>query len=91
MGKHFKHPFGQAALGMGAAYFLIDFGIAYIPPLRGIPSAPVPNSVLLQYLLTVGVGVLLWVSDNETRWAEFKALSEACKLSPDKGQQNPSG
>ena len=84
MGKHFKHPFGQAALVMVAAYFLIDFGIAYIPPLLGIPSAPVPNSVLLQYLLTVGVGVLLWVSDNETRWAEFKAPIHQVMVDPER-------
>ena len=72
MKRWLKEPFWQAIVIVVASYLLIDVGIAVIPPLLGIPSAPVPNSVVFQYMLTVVVGVLLWVSDNETRWREFK-------------------
>jgi mono/diheme cytochrome c family protein len=65
-------PFRQAVAILVGAYLLIDFGIPYLPPLLGVASAPVPNTVVLQYILTVAAGVLLWVSDNEKRWEEFK-------------------
>jgi mono/diheme cytochrome c family protein len=64
--------FTRAVIVLVVAYVLIDFGIPYVPPLLGISSAPVPNTVVFQYLLTVIVGILLWVSDNEGRWSEFK-------------------
>jgi hypothetical protein len=67
-----KSPFGAAVVVMLVAYVLVDFGIPLVPPLLGMQSAPVPNTVLFQYLLTVAVGILLWVSDNEERWREFK-------------------
>ena len=60
-----KHPFQQAVAILVGAYLLIEFGI-------GFASAPVPNTVLFQYLLTVLVGVLLWVSADEERWTQFK-------------------
>ena len=82
MGKHLKHPFGQAVLVLLISYLLLDFGIEYIPPLFGMVSAPIPNSVLLQYLVTVGVGILLWVSDNDARWAEFKAPMHQVMVDP---------
>jgi len=85
MGKHLKHPFGQAVLVLVVSYLFLDYGIAYISPLIGITSGPVPipNSVLLQYLITVGVGILLWVSDNDARWAEFKAPMHQVMVDPD--------
>lgn len=58
------HPFWQAALLLVVAYLII-LGI-------GWASAPVPRSVMLQYLLTALVGVLVYVSDNEERWRRFK-------------------
>lgn len=67
-----KEPFGQVVAILIVAYLLIQFGIPYIPPLLGFPSAPAPTSVVFQYMLTVLVGVLLWASDNETRWRAFK-------------------
>jgi hypothetical protein len=70
--KWLKEPFGQVVVILVVAALLIVFGIPYLPPLLGIASAPVPNSVAFQYMLTVLVGVLLWVSDNETRWSAFK-------------------
>ena len=85
MGKYLKHPFGQAVLVLVVAYILLDYGIAYMSPLLGLASdpVPIPNSVLLQYLVTVCVGILLWVSDNETRWAEFKAPMHQVMVDPD--------
>jgi mono/diheme cytochrome c family protein len=68
----FRKPFGQAFLVMAVAYALIRWGIPHIPPLLGFASAPVPASVMLQYMLSVAVGVLIWVSENEARWKEFK-------------------
>ena len=67
-----KHPFWQAVIVMIVAWLLFEFGIAYLPPLFGVDSAPVPDTVLLQYMLTVLVGVLIWVSDSEERWERFK-------------------
>lgn len=68
-----KRPFGQVVLILVVAYLLIAFGIRYIPPLLGVPSAPVPSSVVFEYMMIAAVGVLLWASDNETRWSAFKA------------------
>ncbi len=82
MGKHFKHPFGQAVLVLVLSYLVLDFGIVYLPPLVGIASAPVPNSVVLQFMVTAAVGVLLWVSDNEERWTEFKAPIHRTMVDP---------
>jgi mono/diheme cytochrome c family protein len=67
-----RHPFGQVVTILVAAWLLIVFGIPYLPPLVGVESAPVPGSVVFQYMLTALVGALLWVSDNEERWARFK-------------------
>lgn len=67
-----RHPFWQAVLLLVGAYLLFKFGIAYLPPLLGMASAPVPQSVMIQYLLTALVGILVYVSDNEERWRRFK-------------------
>ena len=79
-----RHPLGQAAAILVVAWIVFEFGIAYVPPLLGIESAPVPNSVLLQYMLTVLVGTLIFVSDNEDRWREFKAPIRAVMVDPDR-------
>jgi mono/diheme cytochrome c family protein len=67
-----RQPFWQAVLVLLLSYVAIKWGIAYVPPLVGVASAPVPSSVVIQYMLTVLVGILVWVSDNEVRWREFK-------------------
>lgn len=72
MKRYLRHPLGQSAAIMLVAYIIIEVGIAYIPPLFGVPSAPVPRSVVFQYMVTVLAGVLIFVSDNEERWHEFK-------------------
>jgi mono/diheme cytochrome c family protein len=78
------HPFWQAVLLLVAAYLLFQYGIAYLPPLLGIASAPVPRSVVLQFTLTALVGILIYVSDNEEKWRRFKEPITAALVDPDK-------
>lgn len=84
MRDYLRHPFWQSILILIVAYGLFEFGIAFIPPLLGIKSAPVPNSVLLQYMATVLVGTLIYVSDNEQRWAKFREPIRAALVDSDK-------
>ena len=77
-------PFRQAIAILAVAYALIEFGIPYIPPLFGFASAKIPNTVVLQYLITVTVGILIWVSDNEQRWSEFKKPIHEVLIRPDR-------
>jgi mono/diheme cytochrome c family protein len=67
-----RHPLGQLALVMLAAYVIFRFGIWLVPPLIGASSAPVPASVVLQYMMTVFVAALLYVSADDARWREFR-------------------
>ena len=84
MGKYLKHPLGQSVAILVAAYLLIKFGIVYLPPLVGLASAPVPSSVVLQYMLTVIVGIFVWVSDNEERWSKFKQPMHRVMVDPER-------
>lgn len=84
MSYYLKHPFWQAALVLVVAFLLFEFGIAYLPPLLGVRSAPVPQSVVLQYMATVLVAVLLYVSAEEERWRAFKAPLHALLVEPDR-------
>ncbi|MDH3732182.1 MAG: c-type cytochrome [Gemmatimonadota bacterium] len=68
-----KHPFWQGVLVLVLAYVVIKWGIGYLLPMIGVPSAPVPSTVVTQYMLTVLVGVLLYMSAESDRWAAFKA------------------
>ncbi|HEX9691475.1 MAG TPA: cytochrome c [Gemmatimonadales bacterium] len=81
---YLRHPFWQAVGLMIVAYLVFKWGIAVLPPLVGFASAPVPQSVVLQYMLTALVGVLLYVSDNEQRWNEFKQPIRAALIDGDK-------
>lgn len=76
-----KHPFWQAVAILVLAYLIIEFGIPRLPG-----SAVVPASVVLQYMCTVLVGVLIYVSDNEERWRQFqeplKAMLVEQRLAP---------
>ncbi|HXM39188.1 MAG TPA: cytochrome c [Gemmatimonadales bacterium] len=72
-----RHPFWQAVALLVLAYVLIVFGIPMLPG-----SAMVPKSVVLQYMATVSVGVLIWVSDDEARWARFKEPLHAVLIEP---------
>jgi mono/diheme cytochrome c family protein len=67
-----KHPFWQGALVLFIAYATFKWGIGYLLPALGVPSAPVPSTVITQYMLTALGGVLLYMSSQEERWTEFK-------------------
>jgi mono/diheme cytochrome c family protein len=79
-----RHPFWQAVALLVVAYLVFDFGIAYIPPLMGARSAPVPNSVVVEFMAIALVGILIFVSDNEARWSEFKQPIQATLVDSDK-------
>jgi mono/diheme cytochrome c family protein len=79
-----RQPFWQSVLVLVVAYLLIRPGIAHIPPLFGVRSALVPSSVVLQYMVIVLVGVLLYVSADEKRWAEFRAPIRSVMIDPAK-------
>jgi mono/diheme cytochrome c family protein len=66
-GSPLRHPFWQAVAILVLTYVVIRFVVPLLPG-----SAPVPSSVLFQYMATVLVGVLIWVSDSEDRWALFR-------------------
>ncbi len=77
MRQYLRHPFWQAALLLVLAYLAIVFVIPILPG-----SAIVPKSVVLQYMATVLVGVLIWVSDDEARWTTFKAPLHEVLIQP---------
>ena len=79
-----RHPFWQAVALTVAAWLLFKWGVAWIPPLLGAHSAPVPSSVVLQYMVTVLVGILLYVSADETRWTRFKQPIASALVDADK-------
>lgn len=82
--RAFRHPLGQLVLVMVVAYIVFEFGLWLVPPLLGMSSAPVPNSVLLQYMATVFVAALLYVSAQEQRWREFKEPIEETMVAPER-------
>lgn len=95
---YLKHPFWQAVSVLVASYVLVKWGIEYLPPALGRlvsliteplglgranwPSAPVPRSIVVQYMLTVLVAILIYVSENEERWSKFKEPIRAVMVEP---------
>src|SRR2546426_3943743 len=77
--RYVDHPFWQALGLLVLAYLVIVYGIPLFPG-----SAIVPQSVVLQYMVTVLVGVLIYVSDNEERWSRSEEhtseLQSPCNL-----------
>ncbi|HXF96158.1 MAG TPA: cytochrome c [Gemmatimonadales bacterium] len=71
------HPFWQAVGILVLAYLVVDVGIPLLPG-----SAVVPDSVVLQYMATVLVGILIYVSDSEERWERFKEPIRAVLVEP---------
>ena len=65
--RYAGHPFWQAVGILVLAYVVIVYVVPLLPG-----SALVPKSVVLQYMATVFVGVLIYVSDSEERWTRFK-------------------
>jgi mono/diheme cytochrome c family protein len=82
--EYLGHPFWQAILLLLVAWILFDFGIRWLPPLFGAASAPVPKSVLLQYMATAAVGILVYVSSDAARWRRFKEPLHAAMVDADK-------
>ncbi len=73
-----RHPFWQAVGILALAFVVIEWGIPALPG-----SAMVPKSVVLQYMATVLVGVLIYVSDSEDRWTRFKEPIGAALVQPE--------
>ena len=79
-----RHPFWQALLLLVVAYAAFTWGVRYVPPLFGVASAPVPSSVVFQYLCIAIVGILIHVSSDERRWRQFRAPIRATMVDRDK-------
>lgn len=79
-----RHPFWQAVALLVGSYLLFEFGIEYLPRLFFAKSAPIPNSILVQFMLTALVGILIFVSDSEERWKLFKQPIHATLVDADK-------
>ncbi len=79
-----RHPFWQAVLLLVGAYLVFSYGVHYIPPLFGVASAPVPHSVVLQYMAITLAGILVFVSSDELRWRRFKEPLRATLIDRDK-------
>jgi mono/diheme cytochrome c family protein len=75
--RYAAHPFWQAVGILVFAYIIVEYVIPLLPG-----SAIVPKSVVLQYMVTVLVGVLIYVSDNEERWTSFKQPINAVLVEP---------
>ena len=82
LGYFLRHPFWQALIVLVLSYVLFKYVIGYLLPAVGVHSAPVPSSVLLQYMLTVAVALLLYVSTDEERWRLFKEPAHRVMVDP---------
>lgn len=79
-----RHPLGGAVVVVSGSWALIVYGIPYLPPLFGVESAPVPDSVVWQYMLSILLAVGLYVSADEERWRRFRAPIRALLADPGK-------
>ncbi|HXQ29296.1 MAG TPA: cytochrome c [Gemmatimonadales bacterium] len=61
------HPLWQSIAIYIVAYLVIVYGIPHLPG-----SAIVPKSVVLEYMIMILVALLLYVSADDERWAEFR-------------------
>src|SRR2546430_15815741 len=75
--RYAAHPFWQAVAILVLAFVLVVWVVPLLPG-----SAIVPKSVVLQYMVTVLVGVLIYVSDNEERWRRFQEPIRAVLIEP---------
>jgi mono/diheme cytochrome c family protein len=83
--ERLRHPFWGSLAFLVASYLLIEYGIPYLPPLVGVESAPVPDSVVFQYFVSVLLGILLYVSSDEERWRQFREPPHRLLADPEKG------
>jgi len=80
-----RHPFWQAVILLVVAYLTFTVGVQYVFPfLFRVPSAPVPHSVVLQYMFIAIIGILIFVSSDEPRWRTFKQPMHATLVDEDK-------
>ena len=86
LGRHLRHPFWGSIAVLVGAWVLIVFGIPHLPPLVGVESAPVPSSVVWQYMLSVLLAVGLYVSAEEERWERFRQPLRSLLTDPGKGR-----
>lgn len=84
MREKLRHPFWQALLLLVLAYLVFKIGVGYLPPLIGIKSAPVPSTVVMQYMAIALVGILIYVSDSDERWNLFREPIHAGMVDRDK-------
>ncbi len=82
MKRYLGHPFWQATILLVASYVVFKYVIGYALPAVGVNSAPVPRSVVAQYMLTALVGILLYMSSEEARWKRFKEPIQATLVEP---------
>jgi hypothetical protein len=75
--RYVSHPVWQAVGILVLAFAFIEYVIPVLPG-----SSIVPKSVVFQYMATVFVGVLLYVSDNEDSWTLFKQPIHAALVEP---------
>jgi mono/diheme cytochrome c family protein len=75
--RYAGHPFWQAVGILVLAYVAIVYGVPALPG-----SALVPKSVVFQYMVTVLVGVLIYVSNDEERWRRFQEPIRAVLVEP---------
>lgn len=86
IGERLRHPFWGALAVLAGAWVLIEYGIPHLPPLFGVESALVPSSVVWQYMLSVFIAVLLYVSAEEERWRRFREPVGTLLRDPDRGR-----
>jgi len=79
MARRGLHPFWQAVALLLGSFLLFKYGIPLLPG-----SAPVPNSVIVQYTGIALVGILIYVSTDEARWRAFKAPIRDTLVSPER-------
>ncbi|WP_419161959.1 c-type cytochrome [Candidatus Palauibacter sp.] len=80
MRRFLAHPFWQGAIVVVGSYVVLKYVIGYVLPVIGVASAPVPSSVILEYMLIVLVGTLLYMSADEERWRNFRAPIRAAMV-----------
>lgn len=78
------HPFWGSVAVLVVSYLFFTYGLHYLPLLVGVESAPVPGTVVLQYMGTALVGVLLYVSADEERWRMFLEPPRVLMTDPDR-------
>jgi mono/diheme cytochrome c family protein len=75
--RYAEHPFWQAVGILVLTWVVVVYVVPLLPG-----SAIVPKSVVLQYMATVLVGVLIYVSGSEERWARFREPIRAVLVEP---------